>query len=309
MSKDKAKDEPTPKRVPDLKQGKYSDGHPLDDLQFLECKLILKPERFTSRKALKDFGKLIRPTAEKFDIGFASEGLAEERPKIREVIFLDTKHYDLYNNAFILRRRIPFEDGFPIGDPEMVFKFRHPDMQTAAEVDVRPHLPGDHRIKFKAEALPLKDKVGGFRLLFSHNVEFGLSEMPEIHKGSMDALVDLLPALGTLKHLRDHQVEQVSAAFVEEVLQDIGILDFGKGITAKANVALWRQRGDHQPLIGEFAYQIKAKRRDDVGAKALKRCEEFFCAVQHAVKDWMSLGATKTGVVYRLKGNPPNAHE
>ncbi len=47
---------------------------------------------------------------------------------------------------------------------------------------------------------------------------------------------------------------------VEEVLQDIGILDFGEGITAKANVALWRARGDHRPLIGEFAFQIKFKR-------------------------------------------------
>jgi len=24
---------------------------------------------------------------------------------------------------------------------------------------------------------------------------------------------------------------------------------------------------------------------------------------------WIALGATKTGVVYRLKGNPPHAHE
>jgi hypothetical protein len=123
--------------------------------------------------------------------------------------------------------------------------------------------------KFKAEALPLKDKVGGYRVLFSHNVEFGLSEMPNADRGSMAGLVELLPALGTLKHLANQNVEQVSAAFVEEVLQDIGILDFGKGITAKANVALWRQRGDHRPLVGEFAYQIKAKRRDDVGAARL----------------------------------------
>ena len=26
-------------------------------------------------------------------------------------------------------------------------------------------------------------------------------------------------------------------------------------------------------------------------------------------RDWIQLGATKTGVVYRLKGNPPHAHE
>ena len=60
------------------------------------------------------------------------------RPQIREVLFLDTADYRLYNHAFILRRRIRYEDGFPAGDPEIVFKFRHPDLQKAAELDVRP---------------------------------------------------------------------------------------------------------------------------------------------------------------------------
>jgi len=27
------------------------------------------------------------------------------------------------------------------------------------------------------------------------------------------------------------------------------------------------------------------------------------------VKDWISLGTTKTGMVYRLKGNAPQSHE
>jgi hypothetical protein len=36
--------------VTDRKQGQYSDGHPLDEVQYLECKLILKPDRFTAAK-------------------------------------------------------------------------------------------------------------------------------------------------------------------------------------------------------------------------------------------------------------------
>jgi hypothetical protein len=27
------------------------------------------------------------------------------------------------------------------------------------------------------------------------------------------------------------------------------------------------------------------------------------------VKDWLALGVTKTGMVYRLKGNEPQSHE
>ena len=40
---------------------------------------------------------------------------------------------------------------------------------------MRPKISGEFKVKFKAEALPLKDQVGGFRLLYSHNVEFPLS--------------------------------------------------------------------------------------------------------------------------------------
>jgi hypothetical protein len=93
------------------------------------------------------------------------------------------------------------------------------------------------------------------------------------------------------------------------VLLDIGMLDFGKGVTAKANVAVWRTRGDEKQLVGEFAYQCKFRRRDELEAVAMKRCEQFFCSLQLAAQDWVSLSTTKTGAVYRLKGNPPQAHE
>lgn len=300
---------PLPERVPDLKPGEYSDGHPLDEVQYLECKIILKPERFVSRKSFWEFAKLLRPTAKEYDVSFSTEGMEDTKPQIREVLFVDTKDFRLYNNAFILRRRIPYEDGFPIGDPEIVFKFRHPDAQKAAEMDVRPNVIGDFRIKFKAEALPLKDELGKYRLLFSHNVEFGLSKVQKDDRLAMDTLVKVLPALATLKKHKDEHVELVNDVIVEEVLQDLGILDFGKGVSGKTNVALWRARGDHRPLVGEFAYQLKFKRRDELHEKALTRCKEFFCALQRAARDWVSLGTTKTGVVYRLKGNPPNAHE
>ena len=299
-----------PERVPDIKPGKYSDGHPLDEVQYLECKIILKPERFTSAKSFWEFAKLLRPTTKEYDVSFSTEGMEDTKPQIREVLFVDTKDFRLYNNAFILRRRIPYEDGFPIGDPEIVFKYRHPDIQKAAEMDIRPNIIGATKIKFKAEALPLKDAIGGYRLLFSHNVEFGLSKVQDTDdKLSMDTIVKVLPALAPLKKHKDEHVELVSDVIVEEVLQDIGILDFGKGVTGKTNVALWRARGDHRPLVGEFAFQLKFKRRDELHEKALTRCKEFFCAFQRAARDWVSLGTTKTGVVYRLKGNPPSAHE
>jgi hypothetical protein len=304
MAKDATRTAP----IADRKQGHYSDGHPLDEVQYLECKLILKPDRFTTAKVFLDYGRLVAKTAKQFGISFTNKGV-ELKPAIREVVFLDTADFRLYNHAFILRQRIAYESGFPASEPEIVFKFRHEDMNKAAALDVRPNIAGNYRIKFKGEALPLKDQVGGYRMLFSHNAQFPLSQAPEGDRESMATLARVFPALEVLKSSKTDRVELVNQTIVEEVLQDLGVLDFGKGITADANVGIWRERGTHHPLCGEFAFQAKFKRQDDVDDKAINRCQQFFIALQQSGHDWLLLGTTKTGLVYRLKGNPPQSHE
>src|SRR4029453_5252304 len=183
------------RHLPSIKPGKYADGLPYDEIRYLECKLILKPNHFTSRQSLFDFAKVLRRPAKATGVIFDPVTFTERPLAIREVLFVDTHDYRLYNNAFILRRRIPYRDGFPGGDPEIVFKYRHPELQKAAEMDVRPRISTDYRIKFKAEALPLKDGLGGLRMLYSHNVEFHLSSMPHNERLSMDNIVRILPAL------------------------------------------------------------------------------------------------------------------
>ena len=173
---------------------------------------------------------------------------------------------------------------------------------------MRPKIP-EYRIKFKAEALPLREKLGGYRLLYSHNVVFGLNQVPEVDRPSLAALANFFPALANLPSLGAKRVSLVNQTIVEEVRQYLGELDFGKGVTAKSNASLWRQRGDHRSLIGEFSYECKFRRRDELHERALERCKRFFISLQEVGGDWVSLGATKTGVVYRLKGTPPYAHE
>jgi hypothetical protein len=302
------KNESWPAPVADAKPGQYSDGHPLDEVQYLECKLILKPDRFTAARVFFEYSKLVARTAKEFGVDFINKDVIL-KPQIREVLFLDTADFRLYNHAYILRRRIAYEDGFPVEDPEIVLKFRHPDMRKAAELDVRPNITGNYRIKFKSEALPLKDQEGGYRLLFSHNVQFPLSQAPEGDFTSMVTLARVFPALTALKAWDTDKVELVNQTIVEEVLQDLGVLDFGKGVTAGSNIAIWRERATRHPLCGEFAFQAKFKRRDELHAKAMERCRRFFVALQKSGRDWLSLGTTKTGLVYRLKGNPPQSHE
>jgi len=231
------------------------------------------------------------------------------RPQIREITFGDTEDFRLYNNAFILRRRISYVDGFPVGDPELVFKFRHPDEQTATAVDVRPKIAGAYRIKFKAEALPLKNEVGGYRILYSHNCQFGLSQMHEADRTSMATLVRVFPALAKLQKDEGEKISLVNGGIVEEVLLPLGQLDFGKGLLAKCDIGLWRTRGEHKSLVGEFAFQLKFARKEAVAEKQKKLVAQFYITLQHAVTDWLALGVTKTAMVYRLNGNEPQSHE
>src|SRR5262249_39918594 len=139
--------------------------------------------------------------------------------------------------------------------------FRHPDVQKAAELDMRPNIAGNYRIKFKAETLPLKDQVGGYRNLFSHNAQFGLSQMPEGDSTSMATLARVFPVLEALKTSDTDRVELVNQTIVEEVLQDLGELDFGRGVTAESNIAIWRERGTHRPRLCENSCVQFARRK------------------------------------------------
>lgn len=282
---------------------------PVDRVQYLEAKLILKPDRFTSVAAFREFGRLVRKAAKSSETRFKPVKRRDQQPQVREIVFLDTPDYALYSNAFILRRRISYVDGFAEGDPEIVLKFRHPDESAAAAVDVRPHIAGEHRIKFKAEVLPLKDQVGGFRILYSHNCVFGLSQCHEEDKTSIQTLDRVFPALTRLNRSADERVKLVNEGIVEEVLLPLGMLDFGGDLRAKCDISLWRTRGEHLPLVGEFAFQAKFDSKEKVARKQWDRAKAFYLTLQHEVEDWLALGVTKTAMVYRLKGKGVEAHE
>jgi len=295
--------------VPQLKPGTYADGLPLDEIRYLCCKLVLRPNHFVSRQSLFDFATLLTEPARKSGVKFEPGRSRKDPIQIREVLFVDTSDFRLYRNAFILRRRIRYEDGFPIGEPEIVFKFRHRDLQTAAETDVRPQILGDHRIKFKCQALPLRRQLGGVRVLYSHNVQFPRSHVTDTDVFSMATMVKVFPVLERIKTDPHERITLVSDTIIEEVLQDVGTLDFGDKIEAPVNVALWRTRGEHRPLIGELSFQIKFREWKELSRDATKRAEGFFIALQFAVQHWIALDATKTGMVYRLHGNAPMSHE
>ena len=85
----------------------------------------------------------------------------------------------------------------------------------------------------------------------------------------------------------------VNGGIVEEVLLPLGKLDFGKGVLAKCDIALWRTRGEHLPLVGEFAFQVKFDRKEDMAEKQKKLVAQFYITLQREVAGWLALGVTK----------------
>jgi hypothetical protein len=122
-------------------------------------------------------------------------------------------------------------------------------------------------------------------------------------------LMKIFPPLAELKAPGEERVKLVNGGIVEEVLLPLGQLDFGKGLVAKCDVGLWRTRGEHKPLVGEFAFQLKFSDRSAVAEKQKKLAAQFYVSLQRDVQDWLALGCTKTAMVYRLNGNEPQSHE
>ena len=278
----------------------YSDGHPLDQLHYREYKLILRPYRFTSAQSFTDFTRLVRHAAEQLEVALFREERSE--PEVREVLFFDTPARHLYTHPgkFILRQRTEYRRGWPVDEREVVLKFRHADVDVAAAVDMRAAGTVGHLIKFKEELLPLREQLGGLRSLFSHNCT--LTEPLALRNRCFGDMAAIFPALGQLAVPPDTPLDLVNDLATEEVMADVGELHFGHGLRAKANLAVWRDRGPQTPLIGEFSFQCKFERYEELHHKAKKRSEEFFRALQLAARDWVQLDATKTGLVYGYRG-------
>ncbi len=279
---------------------------PHDDLHYREYKIILRPEPFTTPKAFKDFWHVVKRVAEQFDVGIeeADDAFANN---VREVLFFDTPGFDLYRHHFIVRLRTPYHDGWPSGTPELTVKFRHSDFDEAARVDIRPTLAGDTRIKFKEELLPQPDKLGEIRSIFSHNAVLALPR--ESMNLALSNITRAFPAFRPIEEEGDAPIELVNDMAVEEVQVNVGLMHFGHHYTGKTSISVWRSRKLEQPVCGEFAFQCKFRKSDEVHAMTLEKASAFHRNLQLVASDWVMLGTTKTALVYGLGAKTVVGHE
>jgi hypothetical protein len=279
---------------------------PGDRIQYREYKIILQPQHFATPQAFPDFWEIVRKTAKKFDVK-VHENEDAFLNQVREVLFFDTADFDLYKNHFILRLRTNYKNGWPQGIPELTFKYRHPEFKQSAAVDVRPATPGGiARIKFKEELLPLRETLGGVRSIFSHNCV--LAKPREGLEMALKDLAATFPAIHQLGADRESPVRLVNDIAVEEIQVDVGELHFGHGFNGKTTIAVWRMRKYEKAFCGEFAFQCKFDSEDGLHKSSLTRADDFYKALQAAAPDWVSLGTTKTALVYNLSPSGGASH-
>ena len=266
------------------------------DIHYREYKILLRPERLFNPHQFEVCWNRVGAIAAALNVGVVASKDGFKR-RVREVLFYDTPGHDLYRNAFILRKRTFYNDGWADPDHELTLKFRLADHQAAAKANIVSRLHRTADIKFKEELLPLQEGVGGMRSLFSHNCVL-LSPDLVLNQG-LDRIAAVFPILADHFPSSDGaRMALVNNLSVEEVQVNCGSFDFGHGLVAKASIAVWRDRSTQTPIVGEFAFQAKFDRYDALHAKAIARSEAFFKAVQTQAQDWVQLGATKTALVY-----------
>jgi hypothetical protein len=290
--------------MPDFPEDPSNSPH--DDLHYREYKILLRPERFTSPQAFKDFWQVVKRVAKEFDVKLEEADNAFVN-HVREVLFFDTPDFDPYNNHFIVRLRTLYHEGWPAGTPELTVKFRHPEFGRAAAVDIRPALAGETRIKFKEELLPQQDRLGEIRSIYSHNSVLALPR--EAMNFALQNITHAFPAFGGIEEKGAAPIELVNDMAVEEVQVNVGLAHFGHHYKGKTTIAVWRSRKLEQPVCGEFAFQCKFSKSDEIQAGVMEKSVAFHKELQKTAEDWVLLGTTKTALVYGIGNKPVVNHE
>ncbi|HEY8515614.1 MAG TPA: hypothetical protein VIS07_08875 [Candidatus Binatia bacterium] len=269
-------------------------------IHFREFKILLKPEAFSDlERDARDYWKLAKSVARQVP-ALIDESPRSDVPRVREVTFFDTPRFDLYRRSYILRRRTPYKKGEPGEKFELTLKFRHPDPDLAWRTSVAcaKGLPGI--MKFKEELLLVASQLGGMRSVFSHTCQLKNQAMKL--GTTLGDFTRIFPSLAAVKLAKGTRIAPVSKVGIEEVLFELGVIHFGGGRNAKADIAVWRERETGRVLIGEFAFETAFKHYGRMHPRPKHRSERFYRLLQRETGAWVDLGSTKTALAYALSG-------
>ena len=259
-----------------------------------EFKLLLKPEKFPSRRALLEFNELLESSAK--ILGVRYEPVESIDSQLRIVQFYDTKNEDLRRNKLIFRVRQIRQGGWPDESWELTFKCRAPEYGKAAGFDTNTTFTKLQKKKFKEELIR-GETPGTMRSIYSNNV---IVEFPNVEvEVPISRLADALPHLRTLGLDPNETLSIVAGAKVFELQSTLGNFSFGHGVTAHATLAVWARPipDAFEPLVAEFGYSTHVL-GNEKEEKAQSAADDFFKALQVPLRDWLAHGTTKTALIY-----------
>jgi len=216
-----------------------------------EFKLLLRPERFPTRRSVLDFNAMLEDACRRLKVRY--EPFDPIDSQLRVVQFYDTGNRALRNNELIFRIRQLREGGWPDDSWEVTFKARHHDRAKAEAFDSSSTFTNQQKKKFKEELLR-GDSPGTITSIYSNNC---ILESPELAMElPLRRLADFFPHLKSLNLDLDQTLEIVGRAKVFEIEAKLGNLFFGHHTTATTTLAVWaRPVPDRfEPLIAEFGW-------------------------------------------------------
>ena len=145
------------------------------------------------------------------------------------------------------------------------------------------------------------------RSVYSHGCVL-TSPNIELDRG-IDNITHAFPTLKKVDISPRTKMALVNNVAVEEVQNTIGMIHFGHHLKGKATIAIWRSRALEKSLSGEFAFQCKFERLEEVNRESIEISEEFYKRVQLDCAEWIKLGTTKTAMVYGLGEGPVKNNE
>ena len=264
-----------------------------------EFKLLLKAERFPTRRALLDFKKLLEEIAARLHVRY--EPFDPIDAQLRIVQFYDTSDQTLRRNRLIFRIRQLRQALWPDDSWEVTFKARHADRGEAESFDTTSSFPKQQKKKFKEEILR-GDAPGTVTSIYSNNV---ILESPELNvELPLSKLADVFPHLKSVNLNFDQTMTIVNGAKVFEIESKLGNFFFGHHVTATATLAVWARPvpDKFEPLIAEFGWSYHPV-DDEKGKEADKVADQFFKDIQLPLRDWITSGTTKTALIYGDQGN------
>jgi len=92
-----------------------------DVVHYREYKILLQPDRFTSKHGFLEFWETASKTLKKLGLKVDVDRHAFDS-QVREVLFYDTPEFDLFNHHFILRKRTFYDQGWPRPGHELTFE-------------------------------------------------------------------------------------------------------------------------------------------------------------------------------------------